>query len=83
MFPERKPRSDRYRSLLTPYTPYFLERWNAESRDALRLFRELQQHGYTGSYVTVARYAHRVRQAQGQTPRQRRPRHPLLLATVP
>jgi transposase len=82
-FPERKPRSDRGRSLLTPYTPYLLERWNAGGRDAVRLFRELQQRGYTGSYVTVARYAQRVRQAQGQTPRQRRPRHPLPRVTAP
>jgi transposase len=82
-FPERKPRSDRGRSLLTPYTPYLLERWNAGCRDAVRLFRELQQRGYTGSYVTVARYAQRVRQAQGQTPRQRRPRHPLPRVTAP
>jgi transposase len=82
-FPERKPRSDRGRSLLTPYTPYLLERWNAGCRDAVRLFRELQQRGYTGSYVTVARYAQRVRQAQGQTPRQRQPRHPLPRVTAP
>jgi transposase len=81
-FPERKPRSDRGRSLLTPYTPSLLERWNAGCRDALRLFRELQQRGYAGSYVTVARYAQRMRQAQGQPPRQRRPRHPLPLVTV-
>jgi transposase len=82
-FPERKPRSDRGRSLLTPYTPYLLERWNAGCRDAVCLFRELQPRGYAGSYVTVARYAQRVRQAQGQTPRQRRPRHPLPLVTAP
>jgi transposase len=54
-FPERKPCRDRGRSLFTPYTPALLERWNAGCRDALRLFRELQQRGYAGSYVTVAR----------------------------
>jgi transposase len=42
-FPERKRRSDRCRSSLTPYTPSLLERWNAGCRDAVRLFRELQQ----------------------------------------
>ena len=81
--PARKRRTDRGRSLLTPYTPDLLERWNAGCRDALRLFRELQPRGYPGSYVTVARYAQRLRQAQGQTPRQRRPRHPLPLVTAP
>ena len=34
-----------------PITPYLLERWNAGCRDALRLFRELQQRGYAGSYA--------------------------------
>src|SRR4029434_8467424 len=65
--PERKRRSDRGRSLLTPYKPYLLERWNAGCRDALRLYGELQRRGYSGSYTTVARYAQRMRQAQGQT----------------
>ena len=63
--PARKRRTDRGRSLLTPYIPYLLERWNAGCRDALRLFRELQPRGYPGSYATVARYAQRLRQAQG------------------
>jgi transposase len=63
--PERKRRTDRGRSLLTPYTAYLLERWNAGCRDALRLFRELQQQGYPGSYATVARYAQRLHHAQG------------------
>jgi transposase len=68
----------RRRSLLTPYTPYLLERWKAGCRDAVRLFRELQPRGYAGSYVTVARYTQRLRQAQGQPPRKRRPRQTLL-----
>jgi transposase len=64
--PERKRRSDRDRSVLNPYKPYVLERWNAGCRNALRLFRELQQHGYPGSYTPVVRYAQRLRQAQSQ-----------------
>ena len=66
--PARMRRTDRGRSILTPYIPYLLERWNAGCRDALRLFRELQPRGYPGSYVTVARYAQRLRQAQGPGP---------------
>jgi transposase len=81
--PARKRRTDRGRSLLTPYTPYLLERWNAGCRDALRLFRELQPRGYPGSYATVARYAQRLRRAQGEAPRPRRRRHPLPLVTAP
>jgi transposase len=81
--PERKRRTDRGRSLLTPYTAYPLDRWNAGCRDALRLFRELQPRGYPGSYATVARYAQRLRHTQGEAPRQRRPRHPLPVVTAP
>jgi transposase len=81
--PERKRRADRGRSILTPYKAYLLERWNAGHRDAWRLYRELQRRGYTGSYPTVARYAQRLRQAQGQTPRQRRPRQTLPAVAEP
>jgi len=53
--PERKRRTDRGRSLLTPYHTSILARWNAGCRDTLRLFRELQPRGYPGSYATVVR----------------------------
>jgi transposase len=46
--PERTRRSDRGRSVLDPYKPYFLERWNAGCRNALRLYGELQRRGYPG-----------------------------------
>jgi transposase len=81
--PARQRRADRGRSILTPYHAYLLERWNAGHRDALRLFRELQQRGYAGSYPTVARYAQRLRQAQGQTPRQRKPRQTFPVVVKP
>jgi transposase len=72
-FPERKGRSDAGKSLLTPYKAYILKRWNAGCREARRLFRDLQHHGHPGSYATVARYARRLRQAQGLRPREQRP----------
>jgi transposase len=72
-FPERKGRSDTGKSILTPYKERLLKRWNAGCRDVLRLFRDIRAHGYTGSYPTVARYAQRLRQAQGLRPRERRP----------
>ena len=37
----------------------------------MQLFDELKDQGYPGSYVTVARYAQRLRQAQGLSSRQR------------
>jgi transposase len=81
--PERKRRADRGRSILTPYQAYLLERWNTGHRDALRLFRELQRRGYAGSYPTVARYAQRLRQAQGQARQHRPPRQPLPVVAEP
>jgi transposase len=75
--PERKRRRDSGHSVLNPYKPYLLDRWNAGCHDALRLCGEIQQRGYPGSYATVARYAQRLRQAQGQAPRPRRRRSPL------
>ena len=78
-FPERKGRSDRGKSVLTPYKAYMLKRWNAGCRDALQLFRAIQCQGYTGSYPTVARYAQRLRQAQGLRTREQRPGQTLSL----
>jgi transposase len=45
----------------------------------LRLYGELQQRSYPGSYATVARYAQRLRQA----PRPRRRRPPLPIVAEP
>jgi transposase len=75
--PERRRRRDSGHSVLNPYQSYLLDRWNAGCHEALRLYGELQQRGYPGSYATVVRYAQRLRQAQGQAPRQRRRRPPL------
>lgn len=69
--------------MLTPSHAYLLERWNAGHRDAVRLFRELQQRGYAGRDPTVARYAQRLRQAQGQAPRQRKLRRTLPVVAEP
>jgi transposase len=76
-FAGRKRRSDGGDSVLNPYKPYLLERWNAGCYTAMRLFRDLQQRGYPGSYGLVAAYARRLRQAQGLSPGQRYPRRSL------
>jgi transposase len=82
-FPERQGRSDRGRSVLDPYKPYLLSRWNAGCREALTLFEELKGQGYPGSYPTVARYAQRLRQAQGLSARQRFTRKPIPAVSEP
>jgi transposase len=60
-------------SILNPYKDLLLQLWNGGCHDARQVFHRLQQQGYQGSYPTVARYAQRLRQAQGLTPRQRVP----------
>jgi len=82
-FAGRKRRSDHGDSLLNPYKPYLLERWNAGCYTAMRLFRELQRRGYHGRYGLVAAYARRLRQAQGLAPGQRCPRRSLPRVVAP
>jgi transposase len=82
-FAGRQRRSDAGDSLLNPYKPYLLERWNAGCYTAMRLFRELRQRGYAGGYGVVAAYARRLRQAQGLPPGHRRPRQPLPAVAEP
>jgi transposase len=82
-FAGRKRRSDLGDSRLTPYKPYLLERWNAGCYTAMRLFRDLRQRGYAGSYGVVAAYARRLRQAQGLSPGHRCPRQPLPAVAEP
>jgi transposase len=76
-FAGRRRRSDRGESVLNPYKPYLLERWNAGCYTAMRLFRDLRQRGYAGGYGVVAAYARRLRHAQGLSPGQRCPRRSL------
>ena len=64
-FPERKGRSDAGHSRLDPWRHLVLERWDGDRRNSPALFRELQRHGYRGSYATLARYLRRLRAAQG------------------
>ena len=82
-FAGRRRRSDLGDSVLNPYKPYLLERWNAGCYTAMRLFRELRQRGYAGGYGVVAAYARRLRQAQGLPPGHRRPRQPLPAVAEP
>lgn len=63
-FPERRARSDRGRSLVEPYREYLVQRWNPSHRGMRELFRDLQQQGYRGSYMSLNRYVHRLQHKQ-------------------
>lgn len=67
-FPEWQPhpRATR-RSELDPYKPCLVEQWNGGHRQTKQLFAQIQQQGYRGSYPSVARYNHRLHQAQCQS----------------
>ncbi len=80
---ERTPHRRRGHSVLNPSKDTLLPRWNSGCRDALQLLHTIQRQGYRGSYATVARYAQRLRQAQGLAPRQRLPGHPLPVVAEP
>ena len=64
-FPERQPRSDRGKSLISPFKNYLLQRWNEGIYEVKQLFAEIQLQGYQGSYMTVTRYVRQLAQAQG------------------
>ena len=70
-FSERKGRSDKGRSKVSPYKKHLLEQWNSGCHDTQKLYAEIKEQGYQGSYTTLARYTHRLREAQGLKPRQK------------
>ena len=47
-FPEiaQRPKAP---SILDPFLPYLMERWQAGGHNGVQLWREVSQHGYTGS----------------------------------
>ena len=76
--PERKGRRDRGRSQVDRWRQIVRDHWNSGRRNGRWLFGVLQQqHGYRGSYATLARYLQRLRAAQGDLaahPPAKRPR---------
>jgi len=73
-FSERKGRSDKGGSKVSSYKKYLLSQWNSGCHDTQKLYAEIKAQGYEGSYVTLARYTRRLRQAQGFKPRQKPPK---------
>ncbi len=61
VFPERKGRSDAGYSRLDAWRYVVLEHWNGDRRNSRKMFQDLQQRGYRGSYPTLARYLRRLR----------------------
>jgi transposase len=70
-FPERQPRMRRRSTILDPFKPYILERWNAGCHTAMQILRELEQRGYRGGRTSVLAFLTQLRQAAGLPPKKR------------
>jgi transposase len=51
-------------SVLDPYVPYLLGRWEEGCRDGKRLLREIRERGYSGSERTFIRFTGELRRAE-------------------
>ncbi len=71
--PEQAPRSRaRQGSILDPFKPHRLRRWNEGGRTGRMRWRELRQVGYSGGFTLVNDFLPQLRHAQGIPPRTRR-----------
>ena len=64
IFPELQPRPSRS-SVLDPFKPYILQRWNDGCHTGTTIWREVEEQGYRGKRSTVYSYISRLRRAQG------------------
>lgn len=51
-------------SVLDPYVPYLLRRWNEGCRNGKRLLREIREQGYANSERTFLRFTSELRRAE-------------------
>jgi transposase len=63
-FPERQPRAAQP-SLLDPFKPAILERWNGGCHTGTVILREMQARGYRGGQTTLLAYVTQLRKASG------------------
>jgi transposase len=73
-FPERAP-YPRLESKLDPYHTYLSERWAAGETNGQHLWQELQEQGFTGSLMSVMRWAARQQLLSPPDPSSRRGRN--------
>jgi transposase len=73
-FPERAP-YPRLESKLDQYTSYLSERWAAGESNGRQLWQELQNQGFTGSRMSVRRWAARQQLLSPPDPASRRGRN--------
>ena len=54
--PPPRPAYKRKASVLDPYVPYLLRRWNEGCHNGKRLYREIREQGYQNSEEICARF---------------------------
>jgi transposase len=62
--PPPRPAYKRRASVLDPYVPYLLRRWNEVRRNGKRLYREIREQGYRNSEQTCARFTAQLRRTE-------------------
>ena len=55
-------------SVLDPWVPYILRRWDEGCRNGRKLFREIREKGYSHSEANVGRLVAKLRRSDGLTP---------------
>ncbi len=56
----------RKKSVLDPYVPYLLRRWNEGCRNGKKLYREIRERGYRNSEEICARFTAQLRRAEAR-----------------
>ena len=64
--PPPRPAYKRKASVLDPYVPYLVKRWNEGCHNGKRLYREIREQGYTNSEEICARFTAQLRRAEAR-----------------
>jgi transposase len=56
----------RKKSVLDPYVPYLVSRWNEGCRNGKKLYREIRERGYRNSEEICARFTAQLRRAEAR-----------------
>jgi len=62
--PPPRPAYKRRTSVLDPYVPYLLRRWNEGCHNGKRLYREIREQGYQNSEETCTHFVSQLRRAE-------------------
>lgn len=64
--PPPRPTYKRRASVLDPYVPYLLRRWNEGCHNGKRLYREIREQGYRNSEETCTHFIAQLRRAEAR-----------------